>query len=1703
MSSAAHTTPATANPPLRDFTVLSQHLSFEVDLGGRSLRGTTEIEVLPHSPAFDQIRLNCQQCTIESATVNDVEASITYRDPYSHLEPNPDYGVHQHNLYRRKIEPQLKKNPDQELVIHRPANVRVQEDANPFSTAAQTASGKSKHARSLSLLPDTPSATSAVEQLAALASLIVKIKFSVEDPRDGFHFVGLAEGDGRYPHAYTRNSPFPGAACCIFPCVDDPQSRHMWTVDITSPRTLRDAVKSKLPADENGAEPQKNEANTQKPLNRPEDECSDGLSDEEAALEMLVVCSGELTDESDHHSDPSLKVSSFSCSAAVSPNQIGFAIGPFERVDLSEYREIDDDEKLGDEAVRVHGFCLPGRSSEVRNSCVPMAKAVDYFTTTFTTYPFSSYKMCFLDDLQRDSLVTAGLSFYSSRLLFPENIIEPIYEVTRKLVHGLAAQYAGISFTAMDPADMWCVTGMAYFMTDHFLKELMGENEYRYRQKLAADRVFELDRDRPSLHTLGTLLHLDPSEAEFLALKSSVVMFIMDRRIMKVNRQTGMTRIIGRTITNAKAGESDLTLLSTSKFLKTCEKVGHVKLDKFFSQWVYGAGCPEFHVTHRFSKKNLWVEVNVVQRQGTEHDHFAKQPKGLNPNYFMRDVNEDLNAVWAEPTRTVFTGPMTIRIHEADGTPYEHIVEIKEANQKFSIPFNNKYKRNRTQKKKQGNKTTKAGLAEDVDEDVVINRLGDVLESERDVKDWRLARWSEKDEKEMSNESYEWVRMDADFEWICKMNVAMPFHMYVSQLQQDRDVVAQLESLQYIGRHPPTELSSTFLTRTVMDSRYFHGIRTTAASILPKMATSEMGGLGFFHLDRIFSTLFCISPNSPITRQNDFSDRISYLLQCAIPRAISTIKNKTGHAPMPVKRFFTDKLKFNDNATNEFSDCYYVSLLLECLAETLVPGQNAQAQFFANEDERWEEETFKRDAIAEIERHRRIDEWIPSFQNVYSLSALGCLVRLAKANVFTPKVSDILQYARPGNAELVRIKAFDALVELGKFRNDAVASFLIHCLSEDPSPFMRDNFHGLFGKGLGKIAVGHDQPNSGVQASDGLVIEDESLINERQADITKRYDVDGAMEALKEDIAGNENLKQSLWEAVTSPALSLSEVSRLLDILSVLYETQNLSKIVTMKYPKFWKARHLGNAKMHFFQTDRFRTEPIRPWQPSPPVVEASSAFNSTAGGNAGSNAAAAAPKKILKLVSGSRNESPTVDPSKSMRTVSDAAFASLIPTSNSLKTKINGPARANVGKKNTAAASPAGGRRGSNTPANKKQPKSAMKAKAADASPEPPKKKQKLVRFKVPSGGQYPGFLLDANGNPPHPSPSPAPSSTVLETADSGASKGTKRKWTPTSDAQFGPIGTGSSSNVNSNSAASATYGPIGQGRSDRNNDTPRQPQPTYGPISPAPPTPAAQAFQSPTQDSSETPMYGPLDTQWTAGSGFSPVARSESSAGDTNEKAVADANVEGSATNANHSHAAGSPSLGSDSPSSKKRKRSAASVDGALRSPSAPSGAAIESSDDGGQNGAATSPGDGDKNGVAGRPSEYEDGANGDERDAKRRRTSSDVSSPPDSVTMARQDSEQMILSAKSGPQVPQRSSEEVQKPKTPPAFVTGKETAGDESAARNGDGDGDGDSEMSDVGGGDDDQRGSADLEDSGGGTGGRIVNNGVGMTGGNEM
>ena len=146
--------------------------------------------------------------------------------------------------------------------------------------------------------------------------------------------------------------------------------------------------------------------------------------------------------------------------------------------------------------------------------------------------------------------------------------------MSRQLVHALASQWIGVNITPQIPEDTWVVVGIAYFITDIFMKKLSGNNEYRFRQKKNAERLVDIDVARPPLYELGMFLQLDPSELDFMALKAPLVLFILDRRLTKASGSSGLSRIISRIFLNAKVGDLPNGAITTAYFVKTCEKLG-------------------------------------------------------------------------------------------------------------------------------------------------------------------------------------------------------------------------------------------------------------------------------------------------------------------------------------------------------------------------------------------------------------------------------------------------------------------------------------------------------------------------------------------------------------------------------------------------------------------------------------------------------------------------------------------------------------------------------------------------------------------------------------------------------------------------------------------------------------------------------------------------------------------------------------------------------------------------------------------------------------------------------------------------------------------------------------------------------------------------------------------------------------------------
>jgi transcription initiation factor TFIID subunit 2 len=1194
-SSTAQSSALDVKPPVavNRFTLVSQKVELDINFN-QQITGRVEIEIHPESNTFQDIYLNARQCKIRNVVVNGVKTLNYYHvDPCKETVLNFNANAHQHHILAAKIDSvrQSQPRPFPNLVISVPPAVKIEEvnEIDVHTTTGNTIRISNDAQNGINPADASGLAGSAS---AKYTPLTVSMDFESKHMGDLVHFVTSDRGTGRWPHAYTRGKPGGEVAGALFPCVDSLYARGFWEISITIPKTVGDALAQFLP-DLSSLSLQDKPKNISRPAHENK--------------EMVVVCSGDFEHEVVSKTDPTKKIVTFNCLERLSARQIGFAIGPFERVDLNELRSPEDKDKLGDNAVQMFGYCLPRRSEEVKNTCLPTTRAMDQMVQLYSSAPFNTHSICFVEDPADDVTVFAGLSMCSTRLLYPEQVIDNCQDVARKLVHSLAAQWLGIWIIPETAQDMWVVVGIAHFMTDLFMKELCGTNEYRARMRMLSDDIVAQDKDRPSIYEMGEILHIDSHAYDFIALKAPVVLFILDRRMAKTAGAAKMPGIISKILTRARTSELENNALSTDFFQKTAERANHGPINDFMQQWVKGAGCPHFKITQRFNKKKLTIEMLFEQVQTTAD-------KELDASNFVRDAREDWNEVYAAEKQNFFTGPMTIRVHEADGSPYEHIVQIRDGHTQIDVPYKTKYKRLKRTRKQRNKVTAKAVEEEDEEEEKrLVYYLGDVLQEEEDLKNWDLVDWSQEMENMMQMESFEWIRADADFEWIAHIELGLQGYMYASQLQQDRDIVSQLQAINSITSYKADKTVSSILLRTVMDRRYFHRIRYLAAQGLVKHAhqiNDETGievTVGKIHLQKAFDELFCnFDSGMPIIRPNDFSDPQQYMAQVAIVEAVSKIRDKNGNAPHDVKLWMLDKLKFNDNSSNEYSDAFYVSTLMRGLVKTLVakPSSSPDMDDMDLDQVRAAAELnqFEASCVEEIDRFRRMDEWTSSYQNLYSRTALECQAQLAHAGIIRFSPCHFLQYTRPGNYELLRLAAYKILIERDMFNTHSLVKYVVTCLAVDSSPMIRRELQTAFGRILGQQAIGDgakhaitiDESTTATNGDADLLVVDtaasDAAVVSRAEEIARRSSLEAALKGLKKDLRDHETLKQSLWDAAEYEKITFDDLGTILDFCRMLYEPKD-QIVVTLALPRYWKVQNLGHGKLKFSQTSKVRTK--------------------------------------------------------------------------------------------------------------------------------------------------------------------------------------------------------------------------------------------------------------------------------------------------------------------------------------------------------------------------------------------------------------------------------------------------------------------------------------------------------------------------------
>ncbi|KAK9118442.1 hypothetical protein Scep_016535 [Stephania cephalantha] len=716
------------------------------------------------------------------------------------------------------------------------------------------------------------------------------------------------------------------------------------------------------------------------------------------AKNLVAVSNGVLLYQVLSKDDPPRKTYVYRLSIPVNARWISLAVAPF---------EILPDRHNG----ALSHMCLSPNLAKLRNT-------VGFFLSAFSHYedylsapfPFGSYKQVFIapEAVVSSLSLGASISIFSSDVLYDEKVIDQTIDTRIKLAYALARQWFGVYITPYAPNDDWLFEGLAWFLTDSFIKRFLGNNEARYRRYKANCAVCKADvSGATALSSSASSIELYGTQClglcgKIRSWKSVAVLQMLEKQM----GPESFRKILQSIILRAQDTSRPLRTLSTKEFRHFANKVGNLErpfLKEFFPRWVGCAGCPFLRMGLSYNKRKNIVELAVLRGCTSMPELTTTIPNG-NPDIEPRDGDVG------------WPGMMSIRVYELDGM-YDHPIlpMAGEAWQLLEIQCHSKLAARRFQKPKKGSKPDGS------DDNVEISTT---------------------DARPIAESPLLWIRADPEMEYLAEIHFSQPIHMWINQLEKDKDVVAQSQAIATLEALPQPPFSVvTALYNFLTDSKAFWRVRIEAAFALAHTASEDTDYAGLRHLLKFYKSRRFDS-NIGLPRPNDFHDFSEYFVLEAIPHAIAMVRATDKKSPREAIEFILQLLKYNDNNGNPYSDVYWLAALIQSIG-VLEFGQQSMH--------------FLSSLLKRIDRLLQFDRLMPSYNGILTISCIRTLTQIAlkfSASVALDRVCVLITpFCSFKTLWQVRIEASRALIDL-EFHSkgiDAALLLVIKFLLEETS----------------------------------------------------------------------------------------------------------------------------------------------------------------------------------------------------------------------------------------------------------------------------------------------------------------------------------------------------------------------------------------------------------------------------------------------------------------------------------------------------------------------------------------------------------------------------------------------------------------------------------------------------------------------------
>jgi aminopeptidase N len=224
-------------------------------------------------------------------------------------------------------------------------------------------------------------------------------------------------------------------------------------------------------------------------------------------------------------------------------------------------------------------------------------------------YPWEKYAQVMVDDFVAGGMENSSATTNTSTsLVHPKLAPEYLTGEDDLISHELGHQWFGDLVTCKDWGDIWLNEGFATFLEAVWTEAHFDKDQAGYERWNNAREWFE----SANLWNKPIVRHDFDDSSEFDGNaygKGGLVLYMLRHQIGDDSFYRGLKHYL-----EANRGKN----VVTADLAKAIEESTHINVDRFFSQWIYGAGAPKFDLSYTYDIEKHQVMLSVKQTQKVE-----------------------------------------------------------------------------------------------------------------------------------------------------------------------------------------------------------------------------------------------------------------------------------------------------------------------------------------------------------------------------------------------------------------------------------------------------------------------------------------------------------------------------------------------------------------------------------------------------------------------------------------------------------------------------------------------------------------------------------------------------------------------------------------------------------------------------------------------------------------------------------------------------------------------------------------------------------------------------------------------------------------------------------------------------------------------------------------------------------------------------